>query len=106
MLVAHPSPEIRAMLAGKFQAMGCAVRTTGSGAHAISWATLARPEIAVIGVGLDDGAGRQVSEKLKRHSPRTVVILTPVQEADLRREVTRIIHGWFKVSPEVKERAG
>lgn len=99
MLVAHPSLDIRTMLVRRFEGMGCAVQSAETGEQGIALARLARPAVALVGIGLNGGQGIRIAEKIREISPGTRVMVTPIREDELRREVTSVVRRMIPKSP-------
>ena len=90
-IVAHPSLEVRGMLARRIEGAGCSVQTCGDGEEALELARKGRPQAVLVGVGLDGGRGAAAADKIRRISPEIRILLTPIRDEELRRAVESIV---------------
>ena len=90
-IVAHPSLEVRGMLARRIEGAGCAVRVCGDGEETLELARTSRPRAVLVGVGLDGGRGPAIADKVRRISSEIRILLTPMRDEELRRAVESIV---------------
>jgi DNA-binding NarL/FixJ family response regulator len=96
-LLVDDAEEVRRMvrtalrLRGGFEVLGEA----SSGAQAVQLADALHPDIVVLDLGLPDIAGREVLTRIRRHSPRSRVVVFTGMEPHDQRGIAEEVEGYL-----------
>lgn len=75
-LVVDDEPQIRRFLRTSLNAQGYRISETGSAAEAVALAAKEKPDLVILDLGLPDGEGFDVIEKLRLSSQIPIVVLS------------------------------